>query len=101
MEVTIRVSNAADPRQVGILRDLSLTGVGVRALFETRRGEVKTLVIKANHLFPVEIFSFDAVCRWIKRRRSVGIMDAGFEITNISEEAKKQLNTIIHMSAMD
>ena len=99
-EITIPVHDATNPRQVGMLRDLSPNGVGVRGI-ETRRGDLRTLVVAANHLFPVNIFSFVAVCRWIKTRRPEGIIDAGFEITNISEEAKKQLKTIIELSAMD
>ena len=53
------------------------------------------MVIEASHLFPVDGFSFEAVCRWVKRRRSEGVVDAGIEITDISEEGKKQLQKII------
>ncbi len=94
LEITIHVSDAADSKQKGILRDLSLAGVGVRGI-ETRKGEVRTLVVTASSLFPVDSFSFEALCRWVRRRRSDGTIDAGFEITNISGEAKKQLKTII------
>ncbi len=94
LEITIRVSDAIDPRQVGILRDLSLVGIGVRGI-ETRRGEVRTLTVEASQMLPVDNFSVEAVCRWVKRRRSEGIVDAGFEITGISAEDKKQVNKLI------
>jgi hypothetical protein len=94
LEITIHVSDAADPKQRGILRDLSLAGIGVRGI-ETRRGEARTLVVAASHMFPVDSFSVEVVCRWVKRRRSEGIVDAGFEITNVSQESTKQLKTII------
>ncbi len=94
LEITIRVSDAIDPRQVGILRDLSLVGIGVRGI-ETRRGEVRTLTVEASQMLPVDNFSVEAVCRWVKRRRSEGIVDAGFEITGISEEDKKRVNKLI------
>ena len=94
LEITVRVNDAADPKQGGILRDLSPAGVGVRGI-ETRRGEIRNLVIEAGHMFPVDGFSFEAVCRWVKRRRSEGVVDAGIEITDISEEGKKQLQKII------
>jgi len=94
LEITIRVSDAADPKQVGILRDLSLVGIGIRGI-EARRGEVRTLVIHAGHMFPMDNFSVEAVCRWVKRRRSEGIIDAGFEITGNSDEGREQLKKII------
>jgi hypothetical protein len=73
---------------------LSLVGIGIRGI-ETRRGEVRTLVVEAGHMFPVDNFSIEAVCRWVKRRRSEGIIDAGFEITGNSDEGKEQLQKII------
>ncbi len=100
LEIPIPVHDAVDPRQVGLLRDLTPTGVGVRGI-ETRKGEVKTLIVAVNHLFPVDVFSFVAVCSWIKTRRSDGMIDAGFEITKISKEAEKLLRTTIKISAMD
>ena len=96
LEISIHVSDAADSKQEGILRDLSLAGIGVRGI-ETRKGEVRTLAVTASQMFPVDIFSFDTICRWVKRKRSEGIVDAGFEITNISDEATKQLKTIIRL----
>jgi hypothetical protein len=96
MEITIRVSDAADPKQVGILRDLSLAGIGVRGI-ETQRGEVRTLAIQASHIFPVDSFSLNAVCRWVRRRRSDGTIDAGFEITDVTQESKKQLQEFIRL----
>ncbi len=96
IEVTIRVSDDTDPKQIGILRDISLAGIGVRGI-DSCRGEARTLLVSASHMFPVDSFSVEAVCRWVKRRRSDGTIDAGFEITNISEQAKKQLKTIVRM----
>ena len=94
LEITIRVSDAADPRHVGILRDLSLVGIGIRGI-EAQRGELRTLIVEAGHMLPVDNFSVDAVCRWVKRRRSEGTVDAGFEITGISAEGKKQVKKLI------
>ena len=96
IELTIPVCDAADPNQVGTLRDLSPEGIGVRGI-ETRKGQIRTLLVVPSHWFPVDAFSLEAVCRWFKRRRTKGIVDAGFEITGISEESKKQLKTIIRL----
>jgi hypothetical protein len=96
IEITIPVCDAADPSKVGELRDLSLAGIGVRGL-ETRKGQIRNLLLVPSDLFPVDSFSFEAVCRWVKRRRSEGIVDAGFEITSISEEGKKQLQKVIRL----
>jgi hypothetical protein len=99
IEVTIPVCDFADPNKVGELRDLSLAGVGVRGL-ETRKGEIRNLLLVPCDLFPVDSFSFEAVCRWVKRRRSEGIVDAGFEITGISQEGKKQLQKVIRLLSL-
>ena len=50
-----------------------------------------------SHWFPVDAFSLEAVCRWVKRRRAEGIVDAGFEITGISEESKERFKTTIRL----
>ena len=96
IELTIPVCDAADPNQVGTLRDLSPEGIGVRGI-ETRKGQIRTLLVVPSHWFPVDAFSLEAVCRWVKRRRAEGIVDAGFEITGISEESKKRLKTTIRL----
>ncbi len=88
------VIDLGDSKQVGAVRDLSPTGIGVRGI-ETRRGEVRTLAVEAGNIFPVDNFSVKGVCRWVKRRRSEGIVDAGFEITSISEDSKQQLNKLV------
>jgi hypothetical protein len=96
MEITIRVSDAADPKQVGILRDLSLAGIGVRGI-EAQRGEVRSFMVQASHIFPVDSFCVNAVCRWVRRRRSDGTIDSGFEITDVTPESKKQLQEFIRL----
>ena len=96
IELTIPVCDSTDPNKVGELTDLSLAGIGVRGL-ETRKGESRNLLIMPSDFFPVDSFAFDAVCRWVKRRKTAGIVDAGFEITNISEDGKKQLKEVIRL----
>ncbi len=89
IEIAIPICDATNLENLGTIRDVSEKGVGVRGV-ETQKAETKTLVILAERLFPVEPFKFEAICRWVKRKRAEGIVDSGFEITRISQEALLQ-----------
>ena len=94
LEVRVPVRDVMNPRDLGQLRNISEKGIGVRGI-QARTGETKTLMVLADELFPVEPCKLEAVCRWVKRSRTEGIIDAGFEITDISEEGMQQLEKIV------
>ncbi len=96
LEVNIPICELNAPENVGVISDISEKGVGVRGL-RVKQGETKTLAVMADSFFSVDPFSFDAVCRWVKKRRADGTVDAGFEITNISEEGATRLRKVIRL----
>ena len=96
LEVKIPICELNAPENAGVINDVSGKGVGVTGL-QARQGEAKTLAVMPDSLFPVDPFSFDAVCRWVKTREAEGSVEAGFEITNISEESVNRLTEVIRL----
>jgi hypothetical protein len=95
MELTI--VEAGRPENCGIVRDISQRGVGVRGL-KAEPDEVKSLMVPDQGLFfMTDPLEFDVVCRWIKRDRSTGEYNGGYEITNISTSDFERLKDMIRL----
>ena len=99
LEVKIPICELNAPDNAGVINDISGKGVGVMGL-QTKQGETKTLAVMPESFFPVDPFSFDAVCRWVKTRQIEGAIAAGFEITNISDEGANRLKEVIRLLNM-
>ncbi len=96
VEVMVPIQDSTDPTNTGAIHDLSQNGLGVSGL-KAKRGETKTLVVLADNFFPVDPFSLEGVCRWVKRTESQGIIESGFRITAISEENRAHLEELIRL----
>ena len=98
VEVPLPICDAEDPKNMGTISDVTQTGLGTRGI-RVETGETKTLVFFSDRLFPVGPFALQAQCRWVKNGNGNGQVEAGFEITNISETASQQLKKIVEWVA--
>ncbi|MBI4962364.1 MAG: PilZ domain-containing protein [Desulfomonile tiedjei] len=94
LELSVPIYEMERPEKIGAVRDISTKGIGARGIQATP-GETKTLVIDPGHFFPIEPFSFEAICRWVRREGPNRDYVGGFEITEISEEGEKRLQEIV------
>jgi len=82
--------DAQSRRFLGLVQDITEQGIqlfGVKIDAET----TKTLIIQASDYIKSTPLHFDAVCRWTRRENLQGYYVSGFEILNISDEARKNL----------
>lgn len=59
--------------------------------------EIRSFLIPADEVTGVAPIEFEGRCRWTKRDKEKGRYSAGFEITNISEEALQELRKMIKL----
>jgi hypothetical protein len=94
--LAVVVHDAERPSDRGILRDVSERGLGTRGL-QARVGEKRMLVVNSDEFDECEPVVLDAVCRWAKLEDPEGLPVAGFQITDISEEALVELRKLINL----
>jgi hypothetical protein len=82
-----------DFKTMGILRDITENGVGIRGL-KAAVGETKTFVIVPTDFLDIDPLIFDGQCRWMRSRRN-GQHLSGFEITSISGPSLQELRRFI------
>lgn len=92
---SIPVIDGEDHKNRGILRDVTIRGVGTSDV-RSRHDEVKTLIIPQDELGEYGSFSFEAQCRWCEPRPD-GHHMAGFEITHISQGCLNELQCLIRV----
>ena len=81
----------------GLIRDLSDNGFRVASLTEDV-GEGSDFVIRAELVGDVKTFRFKAQCKWVKKKKKgAEYYLAGFEITEITEEALRELRKLIEI----
>jgi hypothetical protein len=81
-------------RFLGLVQDVTDSGVqlfGVQVETDTTR----TLIIQASDYIKSAPLQFDAICRWSRRENQQGYYASGFEIVNISPEARQSLTKLI------
>ncbi len=93
--VRLPVYDPANSLIKGLLRDVSEAGIRVAS----RAAEIarsKALLIKGGTVPQVESFQFGVACRWLKAKGTENkYYVAGFQITDISDEAREQLRKLI------
>jgi hypothetical protein len=94
LELSLPLYEVKDPDRIGSVRDVSMKGFGARGI-KASPGDVKTLAISPGKLFSIDTFSFEAVCRWVRRDGPNRDYVGGFEITAISEESQKKLRDLV------
>jgi hypothetical protein len=86
--------DAQTRRFLGLVQDITDQGVqlfGVRVEAE----EQKDLIIQASDYIKSTPLHFQAVCRWTRKENPQGYYVSGFEITEISDEVRKNLNRLM------
>jgi len=68
------------------------------ASYDRAVGKKKIFLIRAEPFDEVQPFTFEATCRWVRvREKERTYYLAGFEITEISDEARSQLRKLIDL----
>jgi len=66
LELRIHLFDQTQPQVRGLLSDLTEKGFRVREV-EAKVAEVRTFVIPADELFPIDPIVLEARCRWVKK----------------------------------
>jgi len=84
------------PGVLGAVCDVTENGLGVVGV-DAQVNEVKTLVVEGDTFCDVAPFEVQARCCWIDREEGSDEVRAGFEITDISEYDRQQLDKLIEL----
>jgi hypothetical protein len=82
--------DAQTRRFLGLVQDITEQGIqlfGVKIDVDA----TKTLIIQASDYIKSAPLYFDAVCKWSRKENPQGYHVSGFEITQIGDEARKNL----------
>lgn len=82
----------------GYVKDISERGLQTIGIV-VEKGQSKSLLIQADGLADVYPFNFDAVCRWIGPSDSADDLQAGFEISAITDGGMDELRKLIRLLA--
>jgi hypothetical protein len=93
LEYDLPVYEPENPSAEGRVRNITEQGVGIAGI-EARVGATKTLVIEASEIAAFDAITFNAQCRWVKKKVS-GEYVAGFEITRITKDNLERLRQLI------
>ncbi|MCA1960909.1 MAG: PilZ domain-containing protein [Desulfomonile sp.] len=85
------------PEVVGAVCDVTENGIGVIGV-EAELNEVKTLVVEGDTFCDVAPFEIQVRCCWIEKRAESDEVRAGFEITDMSEYDRRQLDKLIELA---
>jgi len=94
----LSICESANPEAVGIVRDINERGVQVAGI-ECRVNETKEFLVRADEFQEMSPFAFKAACRWAKKGTERADWLAGFEITDISEQALKEVRKMAQAMA--
>jgi hypothetical protein len=91
--------DAKTRRFLGLVQDVTEGGVQLFGV-PVEAGARLTIIIQASDYIKSSPLHFDAVCRWTSRENPRGYHVSGFEITTISEEAKRDLAKLMQFVAL-
>ena len=92
------IVESGNGRAEGHLRDITEKGAQVVGI-PARRVETMRFVVKPEPLAEIDEFAFEACCRWVKDEDQEEGCVGGFEITDISQSALKELRKLIQAMA--
>jgi hypothetical protein len=98
IDLPVLIYDFENPTIRGEVLDISEKGVRIQKM-DTKRNEIKSLVVLANEYFSIDPFGFQAQCRWTSPTGDERGTLAGFEIINISEDSLKSLAKFIETYA--
>jgi hypothetical protein len=97
LPMRLSIYDATDASIKGLVRDISETGVRVASRVPDI-ARSRTLLIRGLETGEVSSFEFGVTCRWIKAKgEGKKYYVAGFQITQISEEARWDLLRLIEL----
>lgn len=82
--------DAQTRRFLGLVQDIAEKGIqlfGVRVEVDS----TKTLIVQASDFIKSSPLYFDAQCRWARKESPQGYYVSGFEIVNITDDARRSL----------
>ncbi len=88
--------DAQTRRFLGLVQDITETGIQLFGV-KVDANSTRTLIIQASDYIHGAPLSFVAQCRWCRRESPQGYHVSGFEITAISEEARKSLHRLMEL----
>jgi hypothetical protein len=91
--------DAKTRRFLGLVQDVTEGGVQLFGV-QVDRGSTMTIIVQASDYLKTAPLHFEAICRWASRENPHGYYVSGFEITSISEEAKKSLLKLMDFIAI-
>jgi hypothetical protein len=91
--------DAKTRRFLGLVQDITEGGVQLFGV-QVEAGALLTIIIQASDYIKSSPLHFEAVCRWTSRENPHGYHVSGFEITTISEEAKRDLIKLMEFVAL-
>jgi hypothetical protein len=94
--VALPVFDATDYDIHGIINDISEQGLQVSGI-RTEVGEVRSLLIDPEEFAKLQPIQFDAVVRWAKNNDQSGEYLAGFEITDMTDDALTKVRELIDL----
>jgi hypothetical protein len=92
--LSVMVYDETDVQQKGVVRDITTEGIGVIGI-EAEVGDKRTFIIDMGKLTDFDKFEFEAECRWVKQANLDGQCVAGFHITKISDQSRRNLTDLI------
>jgi hypothetical protein len=90
----IMVSDRSSDGLSGVVKDITEKGLAVRGI-EAHIAELKTLVILGDDIGIIDPFELRAECRWVGSEGSGGEPFAGFQVTAISDQDRRNLQQLI------
>jgi hypothetical protein len=97
--LSLRVCEVGNTPAEGIVRDITETGVGTAGL-RVSEGEEKRLLASIDYSLDIKPFLFKAVCKWVENDKWSSQCLAGFEMTEILEESRRNLREFIRLATV-
>ncbi len=98
VDFLVPVCDVNRPDVLGMLRDISETGIGARGI-QAEVGEMKTLVISADEFGEYSAVVLDAECRWASAHPLKNRL-AGFEIRHMSVGSMAEFRILIKLARL-
>jgi hypothetical protein len=97
---SLPVYDAEDIQVEGFVNDINEQGLQVTGI-PARKGDHKSLLIRADEFADIFPFVFDTVCRWTSAGSEDGEFVAGFDIRFISTRGLEELRKLVSMLAFE
>jgi len=96
LDFELPIVDRDDPSVSGRIVDLATRGVGVVGI-PCQVHDRKRFEVFHEEFFQIDRFSFEAECRWTKKKRGAGEILSGYRITRIRNRDLEELHKLIHL----